>query len=229
MKKIAIILLILCVSAFAQQRIAILNTEDDGEPQLKISELSHLTDKLREIAGNVLKDRYGIMTQQSIVDKLGSRENAAKECKEASCLADLGRKLNAHYIAQGRTSRFGDNLTIKVELYNIASGLQVAIFTGDSKDVSGLVAVLYEKAPDMFKSMLGGKIPPTYPGGIGDVLIAGGGYEFAGEKSYLVNIATEPEGAVLSFNGMPNSRCTKTPCRVELAEGSVRMIANLEQ
>ncbi|MDR2732238.1 MAG: fibrobacter succinogenes major paralogous domain-containing protein [Fibromonadaceae bacterium] len=153
--KILVILGFLVQTAFAQQRIAILNTEDDGDPPLKPMELSYLTDRLREIAGNVLKDRYGIMTQESIVNKLGSKENAAKECKAASCLADLGRKLSANYIAQGRVGRFGKDFTIKVELYNSASGLQASpTITGNSKDVFGLLAALDEKTPGMFREML---------------------------------------------------------------------------
>jgi len=59
------ILLLLAFAAYGQQqkRIAIVNTEDDGEPPLKISELTHLTDKLREIANKTLpSDKYAVMT-----------------------------------------------------------------------------------------------------------------------------------------------------------------------
>jgi uncharacterized protein (TIGR02145 family) len=55
------------------------------------------------------------------------------------------------------------------------------------------------------------------------------GYESDYQKRYLANITTEPEGAILSFGGSPDSRCTKTPCKAELAEGSIRIVAVLEQ
>ncbi|MDR0516039.1 MAG: hypothetical protein LBH25_03245 [Fibromonadaceae bacterium] len=152
---LGILVLAMVQAIYAQPRIAILNTEDDGDPPLKSTELNYITDKLREIAGNVLKDHYGIMTQESIVDKLGSKENAAKECRAASCLADLGRKLSASYITQARIGRFGDNYTFKVELYKSASGLQASpTITGNSKDIFGLLAVLDEKASGMFGNML---------------------------------------------------------------------------
>jgi hypothetical protein len=154
--KIIIILLFLALAAQGQQlqRVAIMGTEDDGEPPIKILEASYLTDKLREVAGKTLpKDRYGIMTQQSIVDRLGSEERAVKECREATCLADLGRKINADYIAQARIGRFGEDLTIKVELYRVASGHLIASFTEISKTVHGLLAVLEAKAPDLFKDL----------------------------------------------------------------------------
>jgi hypothetical protein len=49
------------------------------------------------------------------------------------------------------------------------------------------------------------------------------------EKHYLASFATEPPGAILSFNGVPATNCAKTPCSVELAEGGVRVIAVLDQ
>jgi hypothetical protein len=66
------------------------------------------------------------------------------------------------------------------------------------------------------------------PGGVSGLQSAGD-YEFSDKKRYLVNITTEPEGAVLSFNGMPDARCIKTPCKTELTEGRIRIIADLEQ
>ncbi|MDR0517426.1 MAG: fibrobacter succinogenes major paralogous domain-containing protein [Fibromonadaceae bacterium] len=78
-------------------------------------------------------------------------------------MADIGRQLNANYIAQGRIGRFGGNYTIEVKLYNSASGLQVAIFTGNSKDVFGLLAVLDKKAPDMFKEIAPKEQPQPPP------------------------------------------------------------------
>jgi uncharacterized protein (TIGR02145 family) len=160
MAKPAIILLSLLLTLAAQgqqlQRIAILGTEDDGEPPVQHLELSHLTDKLREIAGKTLpKTRYGIMTQQSIVDRLGSEERAAKMCREATCLADLGRKISADYIAQARIGRFGGNLTIKIELYNVGNSNLIASFTDNSKNVQGLLSVMEAKAPALFMNMPG--------------------------------------------------------------------------
>jgi hypothetical protein len=141
-----------------------MGTEDDGEPSIELLALSHLTAKFREVASNILpKARYGIMTQQSIVDRLGSEEQAAKICREATCLADLGRKVSADYIAQARIGRFSGNLTIKIELYDVRSGNLIASVTSDSKDVQGLLAVLEAKAPDLFKKMPGVSVEPALP------------------------------------------------------------------
>jgi hypothetical protein len=173
-KNIILISLFLALAAYGQQlqRIAILGTEDDGEPPIKILEQNHLTDKLREIASNILpSSRYGVMTQQSIVDMLGSQEQAAKICREATCLADLGRKVNADYIAQARIGRFGGNL--------------IGSVTGDSKNVQGLLAVLETKAPVLF-----GKMPNVSNVTTSSAAVQGGisglrsadGYEFNEQK-----------------------------------------------
>jgi hypothetical protein len=148
-------LLFLALAAYGQERIAIIQTLDDRD-SIGISELVYLTDRLRETAVNVLpKSRYGVMTTESIIAFLGTQERAAKECSEASCLAELGRKVNAGYVAQARVGRFGESLTIKAELYSSKSGDLVGSFIGDAKDIFGLLAIIDEKSPALFKKMPG--------------------------------------------------------------------------
>jgi len=231
--KLLFILLFFALAAYGQQeRVAIINTMDDGD-SIGFHELVYLTDRLREIAVNVLpKPRYGVMTTESIVAFLGSQERAEKECREASCLAELGRKVNADYVSQARIGRFEGDLTIKVELYSSKSGVMIGSFTGDSKNLQSLRTIIDENAPILFRKLpgaSGGTPSPIIVGGIGGVQTAGGDYEFEDGKRYLVYLNTEPPDAVLSFDGVPSSSCVKTPCKVELHEGNVRIIASLEQ
>jgi hypothetical protein len=185
--------------------------------------------RLREIAVKVLpKDKYSIMTAESIIDKLGSKENARKICREAQCLAEIGRKVSAAYVGQARVGSFGGNFTISMELYNAGSGTLVDSFTGEAKDLSGLLKVINEKAPQMFRKMPGVSSSRVIEEGIGS-LSTGEGYELDEGKRYLVNLSTEPPGAVLNFDGEPIASCKETPCKAELREGSVRIIAALEQ
>jgi len=225
------IILLLSLTAYGQQqeRVAIINTVDDRD-SIGTSDLAYLTGRLRETAVKVLsKSRYGVMTTETIVAFLGSQEQAAKECKAASCLAELGRKVNADYVAQAHIGRFGKQLSINFELYNSKSGNLIGSFMGNSKDIFGLLAIIDEKAPDLFKQMpgvSGGSPSPSVAGGISG-LQKTAAYEADDEKRYLVNLNTEPLGVALSFDGVPS--CPKTPCKVELREGSVRIIAALEQ
>ncbi|MDR2582556.1 MAG: hypothetical protein LBC75_03655 [Fibromonadaceae bacterium] len=155
MCRLIFILLFLALAAYGQQeRIAIINTMDDFD-SISVADLTYLTDRLREAAVNILPaDRFGVMTTESIVAFLGSQENTVKVCKESSCLAELGRKVSADYVSQGRIGRFSENLTIKVELYDTQKGNLMGSFTGSSKDVTGLLALIDEKASDLFKRML---------------------------------------------------------------------------
>jgi len=230
------VLLLLVIAVHGQEQekksLAILRTEDDGDPPVEPTNLNFLTVRLREIAGNILQNRYDIMTEQTIVNKLG-KDNARSVCKEAaSCLAKVGQSIEADYIGQARLGRFGGNLAITVQLYNSASGFEASpSITGTAKDIDGLLAVLNEKAPGMFRKMPGvssGKASAPSFAGVAGVQTAGG-YEFDGGKSYLVNLSTEPAGAIMSFDGVPASSCPKTPCKAELREGSIRIIAALDQ
>ncbi|MDR2594303.1 MAG: hypothetical protein LBC87_05995 [Fibromonadaceae bacterium] len=156
MKKQLFFLLFLALAAYGQmqERIAIINTMDDYD-SISVSSLTYLTDKLRETAVNVLPaEKFGVMTTESIVAFLGSMENTIKVCKESSCLADLGRQVSADYVAQGRIGRFNEDLTIKVELYSVKSGNLMGSFAGSSKDIAGLLALIDEKATDLFKKMI---------------------------------------------------------------------------
>jgi len=218
------VLLFLALAAYGQtqERVAIINTVDNND-SLSHNDLSYLTNKLRETAVNILpKQRYGVMTTESIVAFLGSQEALVRECKASSCLAELGRKVSADYVAQARVGRFGQQLTINFDLYKVASGNLIGSFAGNSKDIFGLLAIIEEKSPALFKQMTG------TAGGISG-LEKTVDYEFGGGKSYLVNLSTEPPGAILSFNGMPSASCPRTPCKAELREGNVRIIAALEQ
>jgi len=155
MNKLFFTLLLLALTAYAQQeRIAIINTLDDYD-SISIADLTYLTDRLRETAVNVLPaERFGVMTTESIVAFLGSMENTVRVCKESSCLAELGRMVSADYVAQGRIGRFGENLTIKVELYNVKTGNLMGSFTGNFKDIYSALALIDEKSQDLFKKML---------------------------------------------------------------------------
>ncbi|MCL1956173.1 MAG: hypothetical protein FWF63_02520 [Fibromonadales bacterium] len=229
------VLLLFALAAYGQEeqkRVAILNTEDDGEPQLEFTDLNYLNARLREIAVKMLpEDKYSVMSVQSIIDKMGSKENARKMCKEAQCMAEIGRKISAAYIGQARLGRFGGNFTISMELYNAGSGVLLGSFTGESKNVPGLLAVLNKEAPQMYSKMPGvraASAAPSVAGGISGVQKASS-YESDEEKQYVVNLSTDPSGAALSFDGVPSSKCLKTPCKAELSGGNVRIIAAMEQ
>ncbi len=212
MKRILSIVMLLAFAAYGQQkRIAIINTVDDGEPPVGHSELSHLTDRLREIAVKTLPEKsYAVMTQQSIVAFLGSQEDMVRKCKESEgCLAKLGREISADYIGQGRIGRFGDNLTIKVELYDVGSGNLIGSFTDEaSKDIYGLLSAINNKAPDMFSKLSVGTVPvlPPIPEGISGLVTERidpqVGKYLPSDKSFWAALALDIAGAAFVGYGI---------------------------
>ena len=231
MKKALMLLLFLSLATMAQ-KVAIINTMDDGTPPVAALDLSHLTDRLREIARKTLPQRsYDVMSQQTIQGLYTSNDEMIKACSVAEgCLVKIGREISAEYICQGRIGRFEKDYTIKVELYESLSGNLVDSFTGQSKNISGLLAILNEKAPDMFRRMprVSGGGTPSFADGI-SVQGVGDDYVPVFEKLHLVNVSTEPSGAMLSFNGDPISGCAQSPCKAQVAEGQVSIVAVLDQ
>jgi uncharacterized protein (TIGR02145 family) len=229
-----LIVLLLALNAFAQQTtVAVLPSEGAS---LNNDELEALTDKMRGAALKVLPaSGFVLLKQDVVVKRLGGAENYIKECSESSCIVDLGKKAQVDYVAQASVGKLGGKMRLKVELYNVRTEGLVGIFDGGGffDGYFALLESVDKNVPEVFSKIpgaSGGKAPsPSFAGGIGGVQTAGGDYEFEGGKSYVASIATEPEGAVLSFNGVPDSRCAKTPCKIVLAEGNARIIANLEQ
>jgi TolB-like protein len=214
----------------AGQTVAVLPS--DGV--LSQDELEFLTDKAQEIAVRVLpKDNFEVFPQEVVIKRLGGADSYMKECKESSCIVDLGRKASVDYVAQCRFGKLGSDLRITFELYNVRTSGLIDKFSETEKSTAGLLAIMEKKIPDGFMKIPGAvsKTKTVLPSVIGGIsgLQSGADDEFDVERLYLTNFATEPSGAILSFNGMPAANCPKTPCSVELAEGSVRIIAALDQ
>jgi len=227
-KKIIPLLLLLALAAHGQQTsVAVLPS--DGAV-LNSNELEALTDEMRETALKVLPTNVFVLLKQDVVVKrLGGAENYIKECKESTCIVDLGKKAQVDYVAQASVSKLGNIIRLKVELYNVRTEGLVGMFIDEAGNVRDLLAIVKKRAPEVFGKILGvsgSSKTPSIAGGISGVQKTAA-YEADGEKLHLVNLNTEPSGAALSFDGVPS--CPKTPCKVELRNGSVRIIAALEQ
>jgi len=168
MKSVILGLLLAILPIYGQQKVTIVNTEDDGIPPLGHSELIYLTDRLREIAIKTLPQKsYSILTIESIVASLGSYEAVDKKFKDAEgSLTRLGWELNTDYIGQARIGRFDKNFTIKVELYETKTGDLKSSFTAQAKDMYALISILDKEAPSLFNRIQGIKtqsfIQPIY-------------------------------------------------------------------
>jgi len=180
-----------------------------------------LTDKVREVASKTLPmDRFILLKQDAIVNRLGGEEEFFNTCKEGTCVAELTKKISADYGARCDVFKRDNNLLLKFELYSVRDEAILETFTEYRlKDFYAMLDLLDARLPDAFKKMLAVSKSPQ--SGIGIV-------EYGG-RNYTVSLNTTPQGAGLSFNGAPVDGCGKSPCRVELPEGSVRILAALSQ
>jgi len=234
MNKILFISLLLTLAAYGQQTsVAVLPSDGTA---LSNEELEALTDEMRGTALKVLPTNTFVLLKQDVVIKrLGGAENYIKECSESSCIVDLGKKAQVDYVSQASVSKLGDKIRLKVELYSVRTEGLIGMLNSEAENVIGLLDIVKEKVPaEVFGKIPGAlsgsrTVSPIIASGINGLESTRGSYDVNYEKSYLVNINTEPVGAALSFNGVPIASCTKTPCKAELPEGSFRIMAALEQ
>ena len=120
-------LLCLCMNSFAAF-VAVLETVSI-DSAIASSECHFLTDELRAQAGAALPPNmnYTIMTRENINVMLPPGKTL-EEC-EGSCLAETGKNISADYVAQARVGKFGDKLTLTVELYETAGGKLLGSYT----------------------------------------------------------------------------------------------------
>ncbi len=215
-------------SAFATH-VAVLETGADGDAREKVSlsDRQYLTNVLREQAVKELPavQNYTIMTRENISAMLPPGK-AIEDC-EGSCLAETGRNISADYICQARVGVFGTSLTLSAELYETAGNKLIASFNGLGENVGELLELIKLKSPEFFRSVKGG-FGFTGAGGIGIVANADA-FDYQGKKKYIVEIVSEPSGAVPTIDGQANPKCLSTPCKVPVEEGSHRFVVTKER
>jgi uncharacterized protein (TIGR02145 family) len=149
----------LVVTSSAATHVAVLETISEKDI-IGRSEKVFLTDKLREMAKTVLPDYMGyvIMTRENINAMLPPGKSV-EEC-EGSCLVETGKNIAADFVAQARVGKFGQQLTLTVELYETAGNNLVGTFTTKKSDAEGLLIEIEEKAGQLFKKIVG-NVPLT--------------------------------------------------------------------
>ena len=140
-------------TAFAAgQTVAVLPSEGS----LKDEELIFLTNKAQEIAVRVLpQNSFEVFPQEIIIKRLGGANNYVKECKESSCIVDLGKKASVDYVAQCTFGKLGSDLTVTFELYRVRTSALIDKFAETAKNTNGLLAIMEKKIPDSFMKISG--------------------------------------------------------------------------
>jgi hypothetical protein len=155
-----LLIIAVCVQAVfaAKQSVAVLPS--DGEDVFNAQQLKFFTDKAQEIAVKVLPSNdFDVVQQSVVIRRLGGVDNYVKECKESSCIVELGRKAMVDYIAQcSFTKLSGSDFTVTFELYNVSTEGLIDKFVDKAKNTDGLLAIMQKRIPDGFM-----KIPGAAP------------------------------------------------------------------
>ena len=148
MKNILKILAILALPAFATH-VAVLETTA-AKDALSLEEKQYLTDVLRSEAVKALpaEQNYVIMTRENIIMMLPPGKTL-EDC-EGECLVETGKNIAADYIAQGHVGRFGDELTITVELYETSGNKLLGSFSSKAQNVATLESEIRQKSQELF-------------------------------------------------------------------------------
>ncbi|MDR1829199.1 MAG: fibrobacter succinogenes major paralogous domain-containing protein [Candidatus Fibromonas sp.] len=157
MRIVFFLFMLACVqTAFAAaQTVAVLPSEG----VLNDDELEYLTDKAQEIAVRVLpKSSFEVFPQEVVIKRLGGADSYVKECKESSCIVDLGKKAMVDYVAQCRFGKLGSDLRVTFELYKVSTSGLIDKFSESAKNRNGLLAIMEKRIPDGFM-----KIPGASP------------------------------------------------------------------
>jgi len=156
------ILLVFVFAAYGQQTtVAVLPSEGDSRSG---AELEALTDEMREAALKALPAATFVLLKQDVVVKrLGGAENFIKECKESTCIVDLGKKAQVDYVAQATILELDGIIRLKVELYSVSTEGLVGMFNDEAGSIRDLLAIVKNRAPAEVFSKIPGVIVVEKP------------------------------------------------------------------
>jgi uncharacterized protein (TIGR02145 family) len=162
MKKTLITLLLLALNAFAQQTTVAVLPSEGASDVFDNDDLEALTSKVRSVALKVLpRETFTLLTQDVVVKRLGGAENYIKECKESSCIVDLGKKAQVDYVAQASVGKLRNKMRLKVEVYAVGTSGLVGMYDGDGEyfdDYFALLDAVGKNVPSIFE-----KVPGVVP------------------------------------------------------------------
>lgn len=230
MKKYLIVfLLLLSTLEVSAAYVAVLETMANREATDKVShsDRRYLTNVLREEAVKELpaEQNYTIMTRENIIEMLPPGK-AIEDC-EGRCLVETGKNISADYVCQARVGVFGGKLTLSAELYETAGNKLLASFNGSATNVEKLLPIILQKSPDFFRSI---KKSSGFSGvgGIGNINEVGD-FSYSGKKQFIVELETNPANALPTIDGKVNPKCSRTPCKVQIEEGSHRFVVTRDR
>ena len=124
------------------------DTDDESKAlELTVQQTKFLTDELRKQATLALAKTYTVLTREQIIAlSLGIPDNVFT-------VVDIGRAIKSNYVTRSSLSYLGGLLVLSVEIYSCESGLLLADFVKMAPDLKGLLEIIHENAPILFKKI----------------------------------------------------------------------------
>jgi len=155
MRKTIIFCLIAAALASAQQKrsVAVLPSVAENKA-LDPQGLILLTNKVRQIASEILPtDRFTLLRQDVIVSRIGEEE-LFRACKEGVCVAELTKNVGTDYGARCDIFKRDNYLLLQFELYSVRDEAIIGTFTEYRlKDFYAMLDLLDKRLPDIFRKM----------------------------------------------------------------------------
>jgi TolB-like protein len=154
-KAMALLALLAGASTAGIKYIAVVETDIDAQSgasaTLTYADARLVTAELRrEAVKNLPRDRYNIMTSETVQSMGGA---VLEECAEENCVIALGSKIGADYIVRGTISKFQTKFTLTIEVYETDNGTLVA--SSDpvrSENVGDLLEKVAAASADMYRT-----------------------------------------------------------------------------
>jgi uncharacterized repeat protein (TIGR02543 family) len=154
-KAMALLALLAGTSAAGIKYVAVVETDIDAQSgasaTLTYADARLITAELRrEAVKNLPRDRYNIMTSETVQSMGGA---VLEECAEENCVIALGSKIGADYIVRGTISKFQTRFTLTVEIYETDNGTLVA--SSDpvrSENVGDMLEKVAAASADMYRT-----------------------------------------------------------------------------
>jgi len=164
MKKIIAFLLVTAFFgsfSFAQRvpvkNVAVVETQINERSgvasEINRAEVDEITNEIRrEAVNNLPRGRFNVMTSETV---LSMGDAVLEDCAEENCVIALGSKIGADYIVRGIISKFRDNFTVTIEMYETEYGMLVATAAPvRTADVNELLEKTTVVCAEMYKKFL---------------------------------------------------------------------------
>lgn len=133
------------------------------------------------------------------------------------------RNVPADFVAQARISQFGSSLAVSAELYETTGNKLVSSFSGRGETVVDIENIIKAQAPEFFR-----KANESTWNNLGD-LGTSSNFDFQENPRFIVEIETNPSGAIPSIDGKAIPKCTSTPCKIQLEAGERHFVLSKER